>query len=535
MTCDAKEIFLPKRSILFILSGICFLQILACLYYGNQKSFLFVDELFSYASANYKDKEGTELPQNEWENEEWYDKYVTVDPEHRFEYAIPYKNQISDVHPPLFYLLLHTSCSLIPGKFSYWTGIGWNILFLIGCTVILYFLGKEIFSSQIAGLLSAFLFGITYGGLNIMLYIRMYVLLTFLTLLHVLVQVKYFEKEEIPFKAYIFLSLTLVGGVLTHYYFLLAAFAACAWYTVKLLLSKKYLYLSWYLASIFISAAISLGIYPSMWTHIFKGGRGVEAGANFLSFQGYWEDLKVMWKILDGQLFTRMLIPLLGLLLLLAVLLYRNKRKAEIMNAKIIFLGFVAVFYFLLLTKITPYLMDRYIVPIYPLIYLLAVGCTYRIFLSFGPRRVVMFLCLAGFGGLSLVHLTLSELHYTLKTETTARRSVVDTYAENYAVYITEEKPLHKHYDAMQILKGYRGFYYMTAPVSGQETEKVKRDMGILEGEKDVVLYVDKEQEFEEIRLFLEKVIPEIDEEDIQVLNSDTDWNVYLIERPEDV
>lgn len=530
MKRDAAEIFLPKRSVLFILSGICFVQILVCLYFGNQKSYLFVDELFSYASANYIDKGGTELPQNEWKNEEWYDKYVTVDPEHRFEYAIPYKNQMADVHPPLFYILLHTSCSLIPGKFSYWAGIGWNILFLLGCTILLYFLGKEIFSSQIAGLLSAFLFGITYGGLNIMLYIRMYMLLSFLTLLHVFVQIKYFEKEEIPLKGYIFLSLTLVAGVLTHYYFLFIAFAGCAWYTVKLFLKKRYVYLFRYLTAVFISAAVSLGIYPSMWTHIFKGGRGAEAGAKFISFGGgYWNDLKTMWSILDGQMFSRMLILLLGLLFFLTAVLCTSKKKTEIMNAKIFFLAFVVVFYFLLLTKITPYLMDRYIAPIYPLIYLLTVGGTYQIFLHFGSRRIVMLLCLAGFGGVSLVHLALSELHYTFKDETAERRAVVDTYRENYAIYITEEKPLYKHYDAMQILKDYQGFYYMSAPVNGRDTEKVKQDMDILKGEKNVILYLGKEQDFDDVSGFLGDVIPEIDMGNIQILNSDADWDVYLL------
>ena len=154
-------------------------------------------------------------------------------------------------------------------------------------------------------------------------------------------------------------------------------------------------------------------------------------------------------------MFSRMLIPLLGFLLLLTAVLYRRKKKMEIMNVKIFFLAFVVVFYFLLLTKITPYLMDRYIAPIYPLIYLLTVGGTYRIFLHFGPRRIVMLLCLAGFGGVSLVHLALSELHYTFKDETAERRAVVDAYGENYAIYIMEKKPLYKHYDAMQILKDY--------------------------------------------------------------------------------
>ena len=95
-----------------------------------------------------------------------------------------------------------------------------------------------------------------------------------------------FEKDKIPLKGYIFLSLTLVAGVLTHYYFLFVAFAGCAWYTVKLFLKKRYVYLFRYLTAVFISAVVSLGIYPSTWTHIFEGGRGVEAGANFMSFGG---------------------------------------------------------------------------------------------------------------------------------------------------------------------------------------------------------------------------------------------------------
>ncbi|MFR6590175.1 MAG: hypothetical protein ACLURV_08710 [Gallintestinimicrobium sp.] len=36
--------------------------------------------------------------------------------------------QTYDVHPPFYYLPLHTVCSLFPGRFSKWSGIGLNIV-----------------------------------------------------------------------------------------------------------------------------------------------------------------------------------------------------------------------------------------------------------------------------------------------------------------------------------------------------------------------------------------------------------------------
>lgn len=45
--------------------------------------------------------------------------------------------QTYDVHPPFYYLLLHTVCSLFPGRFSKWSGIGLNIvLFVLSWSVL---------------------------------------------------------------------------------------------------------------------------------------------------------------------------------------------------------------------------------------------------------------------------------------------------------------------------------------------------------------------------------------------------------------
>ena len=65
---------------------------------------------------------------------------------HRFDYASVYYNQTQDVHPPLFYFLLHTVCSLFPGSFTKWTGLGMNFVLLGGTLAALYALGMELFA-----------------------------------------------------------------------------------------------------------------------------------------------------------------------------------------------------------------------------------------------------------------------------------------------------------------------------------------------------------------------------------------------------
>ncbi|MBR5566471.1 MAG: glycosyltransferase family 39 protein, partial [Roseburia sp.] len=207
-----------KRTIL-ILVLICSVQLIVSLLYAEQKSFLYPDELFSYVSANRVDGVSTDFPANEWVDENWYLDYLTVQSEHRFEYSIPWNNQATDVHPPLYYLFVHTTCSLIPEQFSFVAGIGFNIFFFLGSTIGLYFVGKELFKDSNFGLLLAFIFAFSYAGLNTMVFIRMYMLMTFILIWHVYVYLKYFEQDVESMKGYAGLAITLILGVLTQYYF----------------------------------------------------------------------------------------------------------------------------------------------------------------------------------------------------------------------------------------------------------------------------------------------------------------------------
>ena len=75
---------------------------------GLNKSYLHIDEAYSYGLANY---ERVEIQDNEdffnnWHKKEYYKDYLSVQEDEVGDYTPVYENQKNDVHPPLYYLIL---------------------------------------------------------------------------------------------------------------------------------------------------------------------------------------------------------------------------------------------------------------------------------------------------------------------------------------------------------------------------------------------------------------------------------------------
>ena len=124
-----------KRNWYLILGMLLLVQLIAIFYFGSKKAGFHYDEYYSYYSSNVSI--GLVPTDREWKpGSEIADEFRVL-PGQRFQYGTVTRMQTYDVHPPFYYLLLHTVCSLFPGRFSKWSGIGLNIvLFVLSWSVL---------------------------------------------------------------------------------------------------------------------------------------------------------------------------------------------------------------------------------------------------------------------------------------------------------------------------------------------------------------------------------------------------------------
>ena len=79
-------------------------------YFGNLKMGYHEDEMATFTLANYPDGfiSRTEELMNTWTAGSTWMDILTVSAEECFDYEMVYSNQESDVHPPIYYYVIHT-------------------------------------------------------------------------------------------------------------------------------------------------------------------------------------------------------------------------------------------------------------------------------------------------------------------------------------------------------------------------------------------------------------------------------------------
>lgn len=487
-----------KKTVLIL--GICILlQIALVVSFAAEKEGYFIDEVLSFSLSNRPETGFFEPSPNTWLDKEWYLTNVAVQEDTKFDYVNVYYNQKQDVAPPLFYVLLHSVCSMFPRQLSHWMGIGVNLIFYIGCMILLFCLGTQILKDKKAGILLSFLFGITYGAINSAIFIRMYMQATFFLLAHMYVYLRYFETEEVSKQGYVWLGITAVLGSLTQYYFFIAAVFLGCWYTVKFLYEKRKNELIRYYLTIVLSAVCAVAIFPPMIWHVLKSGRGVEAFENFANANGYFANLKEMFQIINAQLFGGLL-PILAVLLLgVAIWGHKlQKREYTIEKKYWIPIAITCVGYFMTVTKVAPYQTDRYLMPIYPLVYTLVAGGAYLVLRECTTKKKALLLCLLVFGALSIKQVSTTPFYYLF--EDFNSKNVAEEYTDEKCVIISENHG-YWYYD-LQALTQYEAFYWL----------KDYEDESCLEGLRDrlafsenFVLYVTNTWSIFDVQNFLEE------------------------------
>ena len=203
--------------------------------YCVAKRGFFVDEVWSYGYANshyarvLSDVVGGDLAGATLTRRDLLD-YVSVGEGERMDVGSVLHNQAPDLHPPLFGLALNAASSLAPGTWSKWAGLGLNLACHAVALVALWALLRELGCSPAASACGVALWGLSRAGLSDVLYIRMYEMLTALTVLLALELAALMRggasggaRRLLPAAV----GATVFLGLMTQYYFAIYAFLAC--------------------------------------------------------------------------------------------------------------------------------------------------------------------------------------------------------------------------------------------------------------------------------------------------------------------
>lgn len=414
-----------------------------------------VDEIYSYGLANHQGDihiSFTEGITYEPSDQPWLE-YMNVNKEHRFDYKNVWKNQGNDVHPPFYYLLLHTVCSLFPNSFSKWYAASINIVFALLTLYILRKLVRILTSEELACNVASFVYVLSAGILSEISFFRMYIVAMFWVTLLVYEFELVADKKNEGKLFWIKLYIIAVLAALTHYYCIIFTVFLCATYCIFKLFSRQYATIGKMIIVGVLCAITSYMIFPSMINHMFFGYRGSAVIENLgLSFKDTLTRFVDFYHIINKAIFGNILSYIFVVLILYLILDFAGKSdkyrvweniKIALNDNRVIKASLIivpSVLYFLMVAKMTVYITERYMAPIYAICIALFVSLLYSFLGTIVKnKREILFLLVIVVSIVVVNGLRAAEWTYLYKSSNKLLESS-KKYADVDCVYIYEEK-----------------------------------------------------------------------------------------------
>ncbi|MBR3153135.1 MAG: glycosyltransferase family 39 protein [Clostridia bacterium] len=392
--------------------GVVFLACLVMFFFMSKKEGWHCDEIFSYGSSNcyyentlhpYGEKDSTRIfletyvftggikeninnlkyyyidHSNEreeildqfmsqespvWRTREDAEDYVKAG-DNRFNYISVYYNQLRDVHPPLFYMLVHTVSSIFNNVFSKYIIFFVLLPFFIATC---YFIRKILIllDRKEISLIAVLLYSFSMGAISTMMFQRMYMMLSFFTIvclfLHLKIRKNNYETDSKT--RWALFGVTVLGFLTQYYYCIYAALIAIVMSFI-LIKKKSYKELFKYIRTLFFSAIVGLLVFPFAIEHIFFSYRGVNSFGNSGYFDRLYEFIKYIFNAFGG---TNVIIMSLFAIVIVTHLITRKKDKDLIC-----LIGIPVLLYIFIIAKIAPYMEMRYIMNMLPILSIIIV------------------------------------------------------------------------------------------------------------------------------------------------------------------
>ena len=368
-----------------ILSVIIILSLAISTFYMAAKQGFHEDELLTYNLANSSKQLNVD---GSWNSPEDFNEYLAVSENDRFDYAQVYENQIIDAsHPPFYYALVHTVCSLFPNVFSKWLAYSINVLAMVGILILLFKIGKKVTGNNLYALIASGAYALSIACITTTIYLRMYATLTFFVLAFLYMSLVMYEKKNtVRLSDCLMLTLIVILGILTQYYFILFAGLIGLVFLVFKIKERNIKDLIKYIIAALIGAVIALCIYPYIISNVLGGNRGLGSldisNLEFVTIFTYLVyKLCTYIQILAKDLFLNQvwLFALCAGFAVGAGIYFRFAKKHKL-NRKAMFIIIPALVYFIGISLVSPFNSDRYVMASLPLISMLFTFAFIKIF-----------------------------------------------------------------------------------------------------------------------------------------------------------
>ncbi|MCR4728665.1 MAG: hypothetical protein K5796_08460 [Lachnospiraceae bacterium] len=314
-----------------------------------------------------------------WMSGQDYIDYLSVNRDSRFNYFSVMYNFHGENHPPLYAMLLHTVCSFFPGVFSKWFGIGLDAVIVLCTVMLLYLMVKKSLGGTLHGLITAAVYGFSMAAAASATFIRMYVLFIFMTvgMCHAHLSL-HGNGWKLTKKIRWMLILYTLFGYLTQFYFVFFAFPIAIVSAIIIVARKQFKDLLSYILTLGLTAVAGLILWPFSLLAVFKGSRGSESIGGLFS-SGSFDRFRIMFDILaretlsiPGWLYLTVLLIVGGIAAFFMI--QKRKKENSSVHEKVLILCVPFVFYFVTVSKMIPYLTDRYIMCLFPLCFVFVIS-----------------------------------------------------------------------------------------------------------------------------------------------------------------
>lgn len=441
--------------IILVLIMIC--QIGLVSYLGAQRAEIkgtHIDEMYSYVLANSYDGSKISTIDSYWE--QWIDgnslmETITVQKGEGFSYDKVYYNNSFDCHPPLFYALLHTVCSVFTDQYTIWFGIALNMFLMLIADILIYLLSKEFINNKTAAVLPVLLWGISLACINTVLFIRMYMLLAVCSIGFLYMAVRSLKKGFNLKRCFFLFTFSLLG-VFTHYYFILFAFFVTLSYCLYKFFKKNFKEGLLFGSTVALSVGLLLIIYPcaiEQATGSNTNNVGNEVSRSILNFSTLPNKIIDFISWFSASLFNnKYIFVIIGVFAFsfVTAMLVRAKIKYKKLILDSEFKLVIALLVIIMVTVVASlhiagdYASERYIYNLYPILAVLLVSFIYKLIENMDNKKIaliVLSLIVLLNAGIYAVH---PSCRYMYSAEKTEVETIVQSNAKNCIVINAKSK-----------------------------------------------------------------------------------------------